>query len=132
MKSTTDRAVTHSLLCTINCHNRPSIPNRYGQERYEKRDLQRRVRKRFDELRIADETEGRLPWHVINAAQSVENVQADIVSVVQETLNQVADGKPLHKLWTDGSHELKVVDGPNDVGSTVDSEKEEKKSDVGN
>jgi hypothetical protein len=38
---------------------------RYGGERYEKRDLQIRVRQRFSELQSLDEKAGRVPWHVI-------------------------------------------------------------------
>ena len=38
---------------------------RYGGERYEKRDLQIRVRQRFSELQSLDEKAGRVPWHVV-------------------------------------------------------------------
>ena len=73
--------------------------DRYGGERYEKRDLQLRVRQRFSELQ--NEDEGRIPWHVIDAAQSVEAVTNDIVNIVNKVMEGVAQGKPLQKLWSD-------------------------------
>lgn len=38
---------------------------RYGGERYEKKELQMRVRSRFAELQRLDEKDGRVPWHVV-------------------------------------------------------------------
>lgn len=76
----------------------------YGGERYEKRDLQLRVRKRFDELREADA--GSINWHMIDAAQSMEDVQKDINAAVMKTLDQVKAGKPLGKLWMEGEYDL--------------------------
>jgi len=72
----------------------------FGGERYEKRDMQRRVRQRFAELQAADE--GRVPWNVVSATQSVEDVHADIWSIVLKTLETVQQqGKPLGKMWQD-------------------------------
>lgn len=76
---------------------------RYGDERYEKRDMQMRVKERFSELRNMDD---RVPWHVVNAAQTVEKVQADILAIVEDTVLQVYNDKPLYKLWTDGNYPL--------------------------
>lgn len=81
---------------------------RYGGERYEKRDMQIRVRERFDELKNIDEVEGRVPWHIVNAAQSIEDVQNDINKIVEKTLKNVAQGKPLRNMWKDGEHKLEV------------------------
>jgi dTMP kinase len=78
----------------------------YGGERYEKRDLQLRVRKRFDELREADEGSN-IHWHMIDAAQSMDDVQRDINVAVMKTLDQVKAGKPLGKLWMEGEYDLK-------------------------
>lgn len=73
---------------------------RFGGERYEKRDMQRRVRQRFAELQAADE--GRVPWKIVSAAQSVEDVHADIWSIVVDTLEAIQQqGKPLGKMWQD-------------------------------
>ena len=66
--------------------------------------MQMRVKQRFSELREVDD---RVPWHVVNAAQAVEKVQADILAIVEDTLQEVCDGKPLKKLWTDGDYLLK-------------------------
>lgn len=78
----------------------------YGGERYEKRDLQIRVRKRFAELQAMDEVEGRIPWNVIDASQSIDQVQKDINKVVEETLHRVNDGSPLCKMFQEGHYQL--------------------------
>jgi dTMP kinase len=83
------------------------VSKRYGGERYEKRDLQVRVRQRFEELREADE--GRIPWYMIDASQSMEAVTENIVDVVQLVLEEVARGRQLQKLWTKGVYELAVA-----------------------
>jgi hypothetical protein len=78
----------------------------YGQERYEKRDLQLRVRKQFEKLEKLDRAEGRVPWHIVSAAQSVDDVRNDIWHIVQKTLAQVKSGtgKPVGKLWEEGEY----------------------------
>lgn len=76
----------------------------YGGERYEKRDLQIRVRQRFAELQALDEANGSVPWHIIDASKTIEEVQADIWSVVESTLKRVENGLPLYKMWEDGEY----------------------------
>ena len=66
------------------------------------------MRQRFAELQDADE--GRIPWHMIDAAQSVEAVTNDIVNIVNEVMEQVAQGNPLQKLWSDGVYDLTCID----------------------
>jgi len=83
----------------------------YGGERYEKRDLQLRVRQRFSSLQRIDETEGRVPWHIVDASQSIEEVQENIWSIVNDTLQKVDDGKPLMKMWEEGDYELPAPTG---------------------
>lgn len=79
----------------------------YGGERYEKRDLQIRVRKRFAELQALDEEQGRVPWHVIDASQSIEAVTKEIASIVTNTVERVAkESSPLNRMWEDGEYEL--------------------------
>ena len=79
----------------------------YGGERYEKRDLQIRVRQRFAELQSIDETQGRVPWHVVDASQSIEEVTANLVSIVTDTLAQVqGESAPLRRMWGKGEYEL--------------------------
>jgi hypothetical protein len=65
--------------------------------------MQVRVKQRFTELRQGDEV---VPWHVVNAAQSIEQVQADVLAIVEDTVKQVQDGKPLSKLWMEGDYPL--------------------------
>eukprot|EP00563_Minutocellus_polymorphus_P009605 CAMPEP_0181025626 /NCGR_PEP_ID=MMETSP1070-20121207/3201_1 /TAXON_ID=265543 /ORGANISM="Minutocellus polymorphus, Strain NH13" /LENGTH=266 /DNA_ID=CAMNT_0023102753 /DNA_START=12 /DNA_END=812 /DNA_ORIENTATION=+ len=81
----------------------------YGGERYEKRDLQIRVRQRFAELQEMDEKQGRVPWHIIDASKTVEEVTADIASVVDATIKRVQEGKPLAKMWDEGDFVLPTV-----------------------
>jgi len=80
---------------------------RYGGERYEKRDMQIRVREKFGQLQKMDE--GRIPWKMVNAAQSIEQVEADIWSIVSETVEHVK-GKPLLKMWQDGEYDMSKDD----------------------
>ena len=81
--------------------------NSYGGERYEKRDLQIRVRKRFAELQALDEEQGRVPWHVVDASQSIEDVTKEIASIVTDTVERIAkDSSPLRRMWEDGEYEL--------------------------
>jgi dTMP kinase len=75
----------------------------YGDERYEKRDTQIRVRQRFNELQ---ERGKRVPWHIVNAAQTMEKVHEDILKIVEDTVKDVHNDKPLEKLWTDGEYAL--------------------------
>mmetsp|Transcript_12484 Transcript_12484/g.24882 ORF Transcript_12484/g.24882 Transcript_12484/m.24882 type:complete len:240 (-) Transcript_12484:808-1527(-) len=77
----------------------------YGGERYEKRDMQMKVRKVFDKLRIEDND--RVPWHVVEASGSVEEVQERIRLIVTKTIEQVALGQTLKKLWDNGDYDLK-------------------------
>jgi len=86
----------------------------YGGERYEKRDLQMRVRKRFGELQSIDEKQGRVPWHVVDASQSIEDVTKNIASIVTDTLEQIQVGPaPLRRMWEEGEYEIPKVGGPN-------------------
>ena len=82
---------------------------RYGGERYEKRDLQIRVRQRFAELQKMDEKQGQVPWHIIDASKTVEEVTVDIVSIVDATIKRVQEGKPLAKMWDEGDFVLPTV-----------------------
>jgi dTMP kinase len=72
----------------------------YGEERYEKKEMQQRVRQRFRELQAMDEVDGQVPWYVVNAAQSIEEVQQEINQIVESTIDKVnAEEKPLGLLW---------------------------------
>ena len=79
----------------------------YGGERYEKRDLQMRVRKRFAELQALDERQGRIPWHVVDASQSIDDVTKELVTIVNETVEKVGqETSPLRRMWDEGEYEL--------------------------
>lgn len=85
---------------------------RYGGERYEKRDLQMRVRQRFAELQLMDEKDKIVPWHIVNAAQSIDEVQADINRIVEETIQRVSEeGQPLNKMFQPGDYMLPTPSG---------------------
>jgi hypothetical protein len=78
---------------------------RFGEERYEKRDMQIRVRERFSQLQSMDDDDdtgkGLPKWYIVNAAQSIENVQKDINAIVEKTIDKVnTDERPLGMLWT--------------------------------
>ena len=75
---------------------------RYGEERYETRELQERVRDRFSQLRHHDARDGIVPWHVVNANQTMDQVQDDINTIVQRVLDDLDDAPdtPVHSLWT--------------------------------
>ena len=62
--------------------------------------MQQRVRKRFSELQAMDERDGQVPWYVVNAAQTVEEVQKEINEIVEKTVERVnAEDQPLGLLW---------------------------------
>ena len=62
--------------------------------------MQLRVRQRFEELQVMDEKDGEIPWHIINAAQSIEDVQKEINEIVENTVEKVrSDENPVGLLW---------------------------------
>lgn len=78
----------------------------YGEERYENRQLQIRVRQRFYELRKLDEMNCRVPWFIVDASKTIAEVQSDINNIVQETIKKVEAGSPLLKMFTGGEYKL--------------------------
>ena len=103
---------------------RVMIIHSYGGERYEKRDLQIRVRQRFSQLQSLDEQHGRIPWHVVDASQSIEEVKGELVSIVNDTLNRVQkESKPLRRMWEDGEYELPALKTAED-SDAVEEKKE--------
>lgn len=75
--------------------------NRYGDERYETRDVQQRVRERFHELSVLDDG---VPWKFVNAAQTMDQVENEIWNIAQEISATVAP--EARKLWQTGPYEL--------------------------
>ena len=90
----------HSLICFYAICIHFFFYDRFGDERYEQSDMQKQVRKQFDKLQKVDEAEGRVPWHFVNAAQTVDEVQRDINKIVESTISSVQEKqKPVGKLW---------------------------------
>ena len=85
--------------------------------------MQVRVRQRFEELANADDQEGRVPWHFVSAAQTVEEVQQDINKVVEKTLGKISSGKELGKLWEEGPYQMTLA---------LEDDKQEKENEVDN
>jgi hypothetical protein len=82
-------------------------PLSYGGERYEKRELQIRVRHRFAELQSIDEKHGRVPWYVVDASKSVDEVKEMVSGIVSSTIERVESGTaPLRRMWREGEYEL--------------------------
>lgn len=55
----------------------------YGEERYEKREIQDRVRRVFGEVR---KEEGFVNWKVVDAGKGVEQVAGEVWKVVSEVV----------------------------------------------
>ncbi len=60
--------------------------------------MQNRVRQRFSELQAQDKDGGQVTWHVVNAAQSIEEVQKEINEIVENTIDRI-EGQILPRLW---------------------------------
>jgi dTMP kinase len=60
----------------------------FGEERYEKIDFQKKVREKFRALEEQDTVDGLVPWHVLDAAQSIEAIHAQIKVIAEETMKQ--------------------------------------------
>jgi dTMP kinase len=92
-----------TFVCCINLHFTQSssfVINSYGEERYEKKEMQQRVRERFSQLQAMDERDGKVPWYVVDAAQSVEEVQREINDIVETTVEKIQRADtPLGLLW---------------------------------
>ncbi|KAH6874850.1 thymidylate kinase-domain-containing protein [Coprinopsis sp. MPI-PUGE-AT-0042] len=78
----------------------------YGEERYEKEEMQKRVREVFG--RIGGEMKGtpassvatKTAWHVVDAGRDVDTVAADLWAQVYSLVSSGVDG-PIGRLWTD-------------------------------
>lgn len=71
----------------------------YGEERYEKVDFQKKVRSSFLSLQQMDEQQGpSVPWHVLDARKTVEQLQAEIQEIALRVVEQAAS-KGIDRLW---------------------------------
>jgi dTMP kinase len=68
----------------------------YGEERYEKVELQRRVGEQFEALRQAHSRPDS-EWKVVRAAQGMDEVAAEIAAIADATIGAVGD-RPLATL----------------------------------
>jgi dTMP kinase len=70
----------------------------FGEERYEKEAFQRTVRQRFQQLMETDNSN--VPWKIIDAARTIEEVEIDVHKHTEETLTRISDGAtPVGTLW---------------------------------
>ena len=69
----------------------------FGEERYEKVDFQIKVREQFLKLKEGDAA--LVPWHFLDARQSIEALQTQIAAIAEETVKNVQN-KPITPLWT--------------------------------
>ncbi|RQM21305.1 hypothetical protein B5M09_007574 [Aphanomyces astaci] len=60
----------------------------YGEERYEKREFQERVRANFFRI-METEAAAKAPWHVLDATKSIDELHASIKAVATSTIAQV-------------------------------------------
>jgi dTMP kinase len=63
----------------------------FGEERYEKEDMQRRVREMFG--RLMEDTKDQGDWHVVDASGDVEHISDRIWSLVEPVLNSVGSSE---------------------------------------
>ena len=79
----------------------------YGGEQYEKKELQIRVRQLYVELQSIDEEQGRVPWYVVDASLSIDEVKAEIAKIATDTIERVQiESAPLCQMWGEGETEL--------------------------
>lgn len=81
----------------------------YGQERYEKADLQRRVREVFrriaGEFQVSESIDSPVVrWHEIDAGRSRQDVSNDIWTAVYSLVEKGSINKPIGRLWEDALH----------------------------
>ena len=71
----------------------------FGDERYEREEFQRTVRQRFQELMETENSN--VPWKVIDAARTIEEVEIDVHKHAEETLTRIGSDQapPVRTLW---------------------------------
>ena len=70
----------------------------FGEERYEKIDFQIKVRNQFLQLKAEDEASANVPWHVLDARKTIEELQAEIKVIADRVITESKE-KPITKLW---------------------------------
>lgn len=70
----------------------------YGEERYEKIELQSKVRDKFLLLKEEDAKSDIQNWHVVDARKSIEDLHREIKSIADETISRVSNSA-ITPLW---------------------------------
>ena len=65
----------------------------FGEERYEKIDFQIKVREKFMALKASDEATGVVPWHTIDASQSIDEIKMIIQKIADETMERAKNSE---------------------------------------
>ena len=68
------------------------------------------MRHRFAELQSIDEKHGRVPWYVVDASKSVDEVKEMVSGIVSSTIERVqSETAPLGRMWGEGEYELTTI-----------------------
>ncbi len=70
----------------------------FGEERYERIDFQKKVRDQFLQLKSEDEVAKIVPWHVLDARKSIEDLQREIQVIADKVIEDAAQ-QDIKKLW---------------------------------
>lgn len=70
----------------------------FGEERYEKVEFQKSVRESFMRLHAADITTASIPWHILDARKSIDELHAEIMTIAHSTIT-AAEKREIGKLW---------------------------------
>eukprot|EP01036_Dinobryon_divergens_P026381 gene26381-35019_t len=73
----------------------------YGEERYEKIELQSKVRDKFLLLKEEDAKSNIQSWHIVDARKPIEDLHREIVSIAEKTISRVGN-TPITPLWHKG------------------------------
>ena len=72
------------------------------------------MRQRFAELQSIDEKQGRVPWHVVDASQTIEEVKEKLAGIVTDTIKRVqSESAPVRRMWGEGEYEIATPKVPN-------------------
>lgn len=90
----------------------------YGEERYEKEEMQKRAHKVFDRMKVEagyknlvrGEHEHESQWFAIDADRSMEEVAEDVWIIVEPLVQPGALSRPLGRLWMDHLPSTKTLD----------------------
>ena len=67
----------------------------FGEEKYEKHEMQESVRQAFEELMIGEK------WTMINADRPQEEIAQEIFPIAMEAVKACREGRPFKRLWSE-------------------------------